>query len=284
MGATPLGATPNSIDLVSGAKRFRANDYRTAEARVEPGAILHHAAGSRIAEQTRGGAAGPCELAVLVSGRTASFLRLGQLGCRDRRSTRRQRVLISAPNRWVDDALYLGYLPATADGLHADVRRRLARCSEHQYWDAKTHWTLRDRYDSVWSLETFADVSTGLFTVARPVRITRRGGLQLFLEYGPSNELTLIRDSFGKTIGFEWRLIDPQAVGGTGDVLPGAISQANLPGGDKVKRVLATKPSARIRRASPSRTGCRRSSSWMRRTSSSTARHTDTTTLTCRTQ
>jgi hypothetical protein len=232
-GATPLGATPNSIDLLSGAKRFRAIDYRT----VNGDLILARYYTPLLA------AGSPSKLAAVPLGlanwrfwfqpelhlsidwdslNVATVVLPGGRGF----SFQRQTDGSMTPYTSSTYPLKTDYELTFDDEWPADPDTII---------DAKTHWTLRGPDDSVWSLETFADVSTGLFTVARPVRITRRGGLQLFLEYGPSNELTLIRDSYGKTIEFESDRIDPQAVGGTGAVLPGAISQANLPGGDKIK-------------------------------------------------
>jgi RHS repeat-associated protein len=233
-GATPLGATPNSIDLVSGAKGFRAIDYRTAD-----GAL------SLARSYT-----------TLLAAGSPSKLAAVPLGLANWRFWFQVELHLSID--WVSLNVVTVVLPGGSgfsfqrqtDGSIEPYTSSTYPLKQTDYtltfddpWppnpdtitDAKTHWTLRDPYDGVWSLETFADVSTGLFTVARPVRVTRRGGLQLDFQYGTSNQLISITDSFGKTIGFEWNLIDPQAVGGTGAVLPGAISQANLPGGNKIR-------------------------------------------------
>jgi hypothetical protein len=224
-GATPLGATPNPIDLVSGAKTFRAIDYNTIDGSLtlERYYTTLLAAGSpsklaatplglanwrfgfqielHISEDWGLGTSGVVTV-VLPSGRGFSFQRQASDG---------------SITPYTSSIYPLGQLDYTLT-LVGNWPTDLSKIR-----NAKSYWTLRDRDDNVFSLETFADPSTGLFTVARPVRVTRRGGLQLNLVYGSSSEFISITDSYGKTIEFEWDFNDPSKVGGTGAAIPAAI-------------------------------------------------------------
>ena len=91
----------------------------------------------------------------------------------------------------------------------------------------KTYWRMTDADDGVWLLETFADAA-GKFTIARPTSHTTRAGLARSFTYTTAGVLTAMTDSYGKTITFDWLVVDGVAR---------AISQANLPGGYKLAYV-----------------------------------------------
>jgi hypothetical protein len=94
---------------------------------------------------------------------------------------------------------------------------------------ASTTWTLVDGDDTTWTLQTFADPITGLFSIARPVSMLRRDGLQLNFNYVAPLQLTSISDAYGNQITFDW-LVDDYSSGG-GYTVARAISKAHLPSG-----------------------------------------------------
>ena len=228
------GATGNPIDLVSGTKRFRATDYETTD-----GSLRLVRSYSSLA-----GTGSPSKFAALPAGLANWYfdfqVELQISG--DWESLRT--VTVSLPHgRAVSfqrqtSGTVTPYTPASHPRPQTDYTLSLVGTwpsNLNTIRNAATTWTLRDQADNVWTLQTLADTNTGLFTVARPTSVVRRNGQQLTFQYGAARELTSITDSFGKTITFDWHLIDQTTIGGTGPVVLGAIKQANLPGGYKVK-------------------------------------------------
>jgi hypothetical protein len=177
-GATPLGATPNSIDLVSGAKRFRAIDYSTADGALSLArsytTLLAAGSPSKLAAVPLGLANWrfwfQVELHLSIDWVSSDVVTVVLPGGRGLSFERQTDGSVTPYTSATYPLKQTDYTLTFDDAWPADLSTIM---------DAKTHWTLRGPDDRVWSLETFADVSTGLFTVARPVRVTRRGGLQL---------------------------------------------------------------------------------------------------------
>ena len=93
-----------------------------------------------------------------------------------------------------------------------------------------TQWKVKDPQDRVWLFESYYDPTqiARHYGIARPKKVTFRGGLEWTFTYGTSTQLTTITDSFGKSITFDWIISNS---------FPLAISQANLPDGSKVKYI-----------------------------------------------
>jgi hypothetical protein len=92
---------------------------------------------------------------------------------------------------------------------------------------AQTNWILQDSQDRVWYLQSRKDPATNRWLIAQPVRMVEPGGRELKFLYGFQNELDSITDSNGNQITFEWQWT----------TLPAAISVAHLPGGDSIHYV-----------------------------------------------
>lgn len=94
---------------------------------------------------------------------------------------------------------------------------------------AKTYWKMVDDQDGVWLFETFLDAAVGAYQTARPTSHTTREGLVQTFSYSTDGVLNQVQDNRGKTITFTW----------IGTTLEGerAISQANLPGGNRIEYV-----------------------------------------------
>jgi RHS repeat-associated protein len=238
-GGTPIGSTGNPIDLGSGMKRFSAVDFKTAD-----GALTLARSYSSIPW-----AGTPTKLANVPLG-LANWqfdfqveLQLGE-GWEAQRSvavTFPRGVAISFARQ--TNGTMAPYTPAAYPRPQTDYTLTFNGTwptDLNTIRNAKTYWTLRDAEDNVWSLETFADSATGLFTIARPTQVVYRSGLTLTFAYGSVYQLTSVTDSFGKQITFTWDMIDPALVGGTGAAVPGAIKEAILPGGFKVKYIYET--------------------------------------------
>ncbi|NOT39068.1 MAG: RHS repeat protein [Alphaproteobacteria bacterium] len=236
---TPTGSTPNPIDLVSGTKRFRAVDFETADGALRLvrsySSLPWAGTPSKLASVPQGLANWQFDFQVelqigegweasktvaiaLPNGTAVSF-------ARQTNGTMATYTPAAYPRPQTDYTLtFNGTWPSDLNTIR----------------NAKTYWTLRDAQDNVWSLETFADAATGLFTIARPTQVVYRSGLALTLAYGSSYQLTSVTDSYGKQITFTWEMIDPALVGGTGAAIPGAIKEALLPGGYKLKYTYET--------------------------------------------
>jgi RHS repeat-associated protein len=91
--------------------------------------------------------------------------------------------------------------------------------------NASTTWTLKDPQDRTWYLQTFADPSSGKYVVARPTSMVDRNGRTLTFAYGGSTELVSITDGDGKQITFDWNYLAG---------VPHGVSVAHLPGGATV--------------------------------------------------
>jgi hypothetical protein len=233
-GGSPRGETDAPIDLVSGTKRFAALDYETTDGGLRLSrsysSLAFAGAASVLAAKPIGLANWAFDFQIeLQIGEQWEGQRVVTVTFPDGISIAFARQTSGAmtpytptqyPLPQTDHALsFTGTWPSNLNTIRT----------------AKTYWSFRDRDDNVWSLETFADSANGLYMTARPVSVTYRSGRQLTFAYGSVYELTSITDSHGKQITFDWDLIDPSVVGGTGAIIPGAIKQANLPGGYKVK-------------------------------------------------
>jgi len=88
----------------------------------------------------------------------------------------------------------------------------------------KTYWKMIDSDDGVWLFESFLDTAINRYAVARPTSHTTREGLVQTFSYTTAGVLTQIQDSYGKVVTFNWTTV--------GNVR--AISDATLPGGYKI--------------------------------------------------
>jgi RHS repeat-associated protein len=100
-----------------------------------------------------------------------------------------------------------------------------------------TQWRVRDSQDREWLFQTLLDTNLKKYNFARPISVTFRGGLRWTFQYGTYGELTSITDSFDKTISFAWIIYDPSELGSTSPARPLAISTATLPDGSRLEYV-----------------------------------------------
>jgi RHS repeat-associated protein len=98
--------------------------------------------------------------------------------------------------------------------------------------NASTQWTVHDPDDSVWLFQTYLNPISGKYDIAHPLTVTLRGGMTLTLAYGTYNELTSVTDSYGKTITFTWTYWDGTALGEP--ITPVGITSASLPDGTSI--------------------------------------------------
>jgi RHS repeat-associated protein len=99
---------------------------------------------------------------------------------------------------------------------------------------ASTQWTVHDPDDSVWLFQTYLNPIDGTYDIAVPVSVTFRGGMMWTFGYGSYNEMTSVTDSYGNTITFTWIYWDPSATGLSGPITPIGISSASLPDGTSI--------------------------------------------------
>ena len=98
---------------------------------------------------------------------------------------------------------------------------------------ASTQWKVHDPHGSTWTFQSFYDAVSGKYRIARPIEVVFQGGRQWTFTYGSYNELSSVKDGYGKTISFTWRLRDFSAMGGS--ITPTEIATAGLPDGTTLK-------------------------------------------------
>lgn len=229
--------TPNPIDVLSGAKLFQAEDFRTADNSL----ILERLYNSRTYSGTKG----------------SMFREAVGLG-NNWRFAFQLELHISGSVDWLEVLAPNGTNhPFTRNSSGAYVpdgwptggpRFRADYTVEYQgTWPStpnnillsSSQWKVRDAQDRTWILQTIADPITTNYRVARPISLTFRGGLQWTFGYGTNNQLTSITDSYGKSITFNWILRDNTASGGVG-IYPRVLNDATLPDGSKLKYLFDT--------------------------------------------
>ena len=99
---------------------------------------------------------------------------------------------------------------------------------------ASSEWTVHDPDDSVWLFQTYLNPIDGIYDIAHPLSVTLRGGMAWTFAYGTYNELTSVTDSYGKTITFTWTYWDPSTLGLSQPITPIAITSASLPDGTSI--------------------------------------------------
>jgi hypothetical protein len=217
--------TKNPIDVITGAKIFRAIDFKTADGSLRLERIYN------------------------TRSYSGSYYRALSVG-----------VPVGLGNYWKfwfqHEILFNKDFPYNlevdlADGLAVAFKRLSSGAMDRQSWGgpgpknqtgyrmelvgswpanpsdialSSSQWKFYDPEDRIWTFQTFLNVNTGKYLQGRPISITFRGGLQWTFTYGTHNELTSIQDSYGKTISFSWAMHDLSASGGT--VSPGVVSNA----------------------------------------------------------
>jgi RHS repeat-associated protein len=220
----PTCWTNNPIDILSGNKKFRADDFTTADGGLSLARSFNSLALSggndNVSAPTLGLANWAFDFAfeLHIANEWNSYNVVGVIDPRGGvfQFARDSSTGLMKPNTSGFPIPQTGYV-LTFNGTWPSSLSTLR--------DASTTWTLRDPQDRTWTLQTFADPVTGKYGVARPTSMTTRNGQTLTFAYGSSYQLTSITDADGKQITFDWN-----SFGG----VPASISVAHLPGGGTV--------------------------------------------------
>src|SRR5579872_3197676 len=227
-GGTQAPTTPKPIDILSGDKEFTAQDFATAN-----GSLTLRRVYSSMPDN---GAASPiASTPIGMANWKYDFQYELQIGAGWASSSILTVVTpqggVVAFQRQSDGSLtpYANpsYIRPQAEYTLAIVGSWPSDLSTLQ--NASTQWTLTGPDDSTWTLQTFPDPTTGLYTVARPVTMVRRDGMQWTFTYTAPYQLASITDSYSNQITFDW-LVDDFTYA-SGPITVRAISKAHLPGG-----------------------------------------------------
>lgn len=222
----PTCTTLHPIDVLSGNKTFRADDFTTADGALSLARTFNSqpvpSAGNAVSNTVVGlgnwAFDWAFELHISSAWDTGPYV----VGVVDPRGGVYQFVRDSSTGLMKPNVFWMSPLPqpgfvlsftGTWPGTLANLR------------NASTTWTLRDPQDRTWYLQTYADPITGLYEIARPTSMVERNGRTLTFAYGTGYKLTSITDSDGKQITFDWDTVAGR---------PAAISVAHLPGGSTV--------------------------------------------------
>lgn len=96
--------------------------------------------------------------------------------------------------------------------------------------NAVSKWILQDSSDRIWYLETRPDPISGKFIVARPMRMVEPGGREYTFTYSNFFELLAVADNQGNEVAFDW----------IRTTVPVAIGAAHLPDGKSITYVYGT--------------------------------------------
>lgn len=234
-GALPNPMTCGPIEIVTGSKIFKRQDFATVDGALSIGrwftsggygglpteyyAIRWPAAfanwrASWSVQMTISPFNNPTWVVTLPSGRSAAFTQSGGT------FTALSNVLYALPATDVKLA-YVGTWPSSY--------------SYSTFVASPSTWKVTDEEDNVWTLQTHLDPQLGNYSIAVPISMVDRQGLVRTFTYGANGELTSISDTAGKSISFSWIYSDPSTVGITGHPkIPMAISEADLPDGSKI--------------------------------------------------
>ena len=105
---------------------------------------------------------------------------------------------------------------------------------------APSQWRVTDlKSGRIWLLKTVAEdfnASTLRYNIARPIKMTDADGYVQNFTYGTKGEIASVTDSYGRTLGFNWRNYNitsvPNLPGGL--PMPEALEMISLPDGSKL--------------------------------------------------
>jgi RHS repeat-associated protein len=233
--ATPNPATCEPISLMSGAKIFSVDDFKTNDGALELVRIFNSRAfgRSRVFYRWPAGLSQTWrysfqhELHIDAKFGTNDYVQLltadgSSFPFKRNAAGEMPPSTVSGSTPQTDYTLeFVGTWPATLSEILT----------------TPTQWRVRDSQDREWLFQTLLDTNLNKYNFARPISVTFRGGLQLTFQYGTYGELTSITDSFGKTISFTWIVFDPSVLGSSSPPRPLAISAATLPDGTTLEYV-----------------------------------------------
>jgi YD repeat-containing protein len=242
-GGSPGNVTPYPIDVQSGAKHFEVTDFANTSGSLR---LRRHFNSLAFAGAVTAATNKPLglanwlfdfqfELQIGVSwndnvGGNGQVLLLTPTGAAPSFMTDNQKDTTLVPFTSVKGQYYnqAGYNNPQTDYTVSFVGAWPATVTAQS-----TTWKLTGPDDTVYMMRTFLSPYSGKYDTARPVSITRRGGMTLTLAYGSANQLTSITDSFGNAITFTW-IYNPN------DGTPMAIKKASLPGGYSLNYAYST--------------------------------------------
>jgi RHS repeat-associated protein len=230
--ADPSPKTTRPIDIKSGAKFFRFEDFRTADGSL----VIERLFNSR----SYGGTV--VQIAQAALGLGANW-RLGfqhEIGLDPNNGGRLELETAdggSYPFYKGDSGLQL----YAGNWKYGPPRQNMYKMEYVGSWPANTadilnassQWKMTDPNDAVWIFQTIQDPTIGNYRTGRPISVTFRGGLQWTFTYGSYHELTSIQDSYGKQITFTWTL-QSRVINGVSGTYPTALTSATLPDGTKL--------------------------------------------------
>lgn len=217
--------TGRPIDLVTGAKTLRAEDFDAGSGLLRL---------SRTYSTAAGGSSETVQQPLSFANWSADFTYELHLGASW--SSGRAGLLLPDGSRFIFAKSGLAMVPYVSSQYpipSTDFSLEFVGTWPATLADVKatqSRWSLRDPQNNVWELETIYNVLTGEWDIARPVRKIEPGGQGLAFTYGVTGNLTSVTDSYGKQITFDWTV----AYG-----MPKAIKRANLPDGTRVEYTYA---------------------------------------------
>jgi RHS repeat-associated protein len=231
-GANSTPQTAHPIDITTGAKLFRAQDFVSADGSLDVMRFYN----------SRSFSGSYNEMAGLPAGLGVNWRLSFQHELHLNYSTGQRVQFIAA-----DGATY-AFNKNSSGGMDADVPDYGLRyqtdyrvelvgtwpTNNADILNSSSQWKVYDEDDAVWTFQTIQDPVTGKYLAGRPTGVVFRNGLQWTFSYGTNHELTSLQDSYGKTLTFTWRLRDMAGIGGVG-IYPAAVDTVTLPDTSKIK-------------------------------------------------
>lgn len=214
--------TPHPINILTGSKSFRDDDFTTAD-----GAISL----VRLFTSRKFGGAGlhigaePAGLANWI------FDFQYEIHFTPTYSTDKVIVLATPDGELVKfqkqtSGAVTPYTTTARPNAHPDYALEMLDTWPSNPLTTKTHWKMTDAQENVWLLETYQTLGTADYVVARPTQVTTHKGRVVTFTNDSGGKLTSMTDDTGKSVSFTWTVEHG---------FPKQISQVDLPGGYKLK-------------------------------------------------
>ncbi len=236
-GGNVLALTANPIDLLSGSKAFRADDFRGHDD------SLHL---TRVYSHLPFGKSSLMRTAPWGLGRNWRFEFQHEIHIPNNFSVSPQVELA------ISEGTAVRFIKDAAGNLNPEMQTWFLPQTDYTLefvgaWPAnstvlttQTQWRMRDPQRRTWLFQSFFDPAVNQYSVARPIQVTFEDGLQWTLQYGTNRQLLSVTDTFGKSLSFSWIMRDPSTVGSSLPPVPAAISNVGLPDGTSLRYVYET--------------------------------------------
>jgi len=229
MWCEPAPKTCNPIDILTGAKSFKANDYATTDGSISLDRYYVSLPYGKMPDSI-----------VANNASLANWRLFFDTQLQIIRASGKFAVLhADGTSRWFFKDTDGSLKPLGRDGqTDQDASLKLIGtwpANLNTLTSVSSTWEYRDKHDTIWTFKSTPHPMDGSTLVAKPISMKDASGRILSFAYDQYGALSTMTDQWGKTISFVWNYTDTYDGSKVPTKIAMNIAQVNLPGGHFIR-------------------------------------------------